>query len=57
MKLSAIKIIGGIAMILTAAAGLAGTWASDRQMELTVEEKVNEALAKKEEEKEDEEES
>ena len=49
-----IKMAGMAGMLLAGLATLVGNWAQQKAMEETIEEKVNEALAKKENEKESE---
>lgn len=55
-KDSAIKLLGLAAMALGGVATLVGNWVQERQMEQMIDEKVQEALAEREEQ-EDEEES
>lgn len=55
-KDSAIKLLGLAAMALGGVATLVGNWVQERQMEQMINEKVQEALAEREEQ-EDEEES
>lgn len=47
------KLIGLAGLALAGVATLIGNWAQERQMEQTIEEKVNEALAKREKEEEE----
>ena len=49
-KVGLVKIIGFAGMALGALATLVSNYANEKQMEETIEEKVNEALAKREEE-------
>lgn len=48
-KIDMVKIIGFAGMILGGVATLISSWSQEKQMEKTIEEKVNEALAAKEE--------
>lgn len=49
-KLSAVKLIGFVGVGLGMLATLVSNYAQEKQMEETIEEKVNEALAKRDEE-------
>lgn len=52
-KFDATKLIALAGMALSGIAMVIGNWAQERQMEQTIEEKVNEALAKRDEEEEE----
>ncbi|MCM1363441.1 MAG: hypothetical protein NC215_00455 [Ruminococcus sp.] len=52
MSKNLMKIIGFAATLIGMGATLLSDWVSDKQMEATVEEKVNEALAEKSNEEE-----
>lgn len=55
-----IKIIGGAATVLGLLATVVGNWVNERTMEITIDEKIEQALTERneeEEENEDEEES
>lgn len=52
-KFDATKLIALAGIALSGIAMLIGNWAQERQMEQTIEEKVNEALAKRDEEEEE----
>ena len=43
-----IKIIGGVATVMGLVATVVGNWVNERQTEMMIDEKVNEALAKRE---------
>lgn len=49
-KFDAVKLIGLAGLALGGLATLIGNWAQERQMEQLIDEKVNEALANREEE-------
>ena len=51
-KIDAVKIIGLAGMALGGLATLIGNWAQQRTMEQTIEEKIEEALATREENEE-----
>lgn len=53
-KIEMAKLIGLVGMALGGVAALVTSYAQEKQMEQTIEEKVNEALAKREEENEEE---
>lgn len=46
-KIDMVKLIGFAGMLLGGAATLISSWAQEKQMEQTIEEKVDEALAKR----------
>lgn len=46
-KFDAVKLIGIAGMLLGGVATLISSWSQEKQMEQTIEEKVNEALAKR----------
>lgn len=52
-KDSAIKLLGLAAMALGGVATLIGNWVQERQMEQMIDEKVQEALAEREEDEEE----
>lgn len=56
MKANVLSILGVVATIAGGAAALLGNWVTDKKMEETIEIKVNEALEKREEKEEIEEE-
>lgn len=47
MTLKKLKMIGMAGFLLSGAATLIGSWVQEKQMEETIEEKINEALAAK----------
>lgn len=47
-KFDAVRLVGIVGMLLGGAATLVSSWAQEKQMEKTIEEKVDEALAKRE---------
>lgn len=53
-KFDMAKLIGFAGMLLGGAATLISSWSQEKQIERTIEEKVNEALAKRDEEKSEE---
>ena len=48
-----VKVLGTVATIVGLAANLLSDWAKDRQMNEKIEEKVNEAIAKRDNENEE----
>ena len=56
MKANVLSILGVVATIAGGAAALLGNWVTEKKMDETIETKVNEALAKREEENEETEE-
>lgn len=52
-KLDTVKLVGFAGMILGFVATQIGNWAQERQMEQTIEEKVDEALALREKNEEE----
>ncbi len=50
---SVVKVLGTVATVVGLAASLLSDWAKDRQMNEKIEEKVNEAIAKRNKEQEE----
>lgn len=54
MKCNLLTVLGVVATVAGAASTLLGNWVAEKKMDETIEEKVSEAIAKKNEEEESE---